>query len=138
MSNFKAQSSNQTSRSNGKVYDLEERTARFGEDIISFAKTVVKDEVTRPLIGQVVRSGTSIGANYMEADGAESKKDFIHKVSICKKEAKETKHWLRMIAKADPGKTGECKELWVEAKELTLIFSSIILVKKSDRSKLAD
>ncbi len=138
MSNFKAQSSTQTSKSNGKIYDLEERTARFGEDVISFAKTVVKDEVTRPLIGQLVRSGTSIGANYMEAVGAESKKDFIHKISIYKKESKETKHWLRMIAKADPGKNGECRELWVEAKELTLIFSSIILVKKSDRSKLAD
>ncbi len=72
MSNGKAQSSNQKPSSNGKVYDLEERTARFGEDIIVFAKTVIKDEVTRPLISQLVRSGTSVGANYMEADGAES------------------------------------------------------------------
>jgi four helix bundle protein len=80
MSNIKAQSSNQAQRSKVKVYDLEERTALFGEDIIAFARTIVKDEVTRPLIGQLVRSGTSIGANYMEADGAESKKDFLHKI----------------------------------------------------------
>jgi four helix bundle protein len=120
MSNIKAQSSNQAQRSKVKVYDLEERTALFGEDIITFAKTIVKDEVTRPLIGQLVRSGTSIGANYMEADGAESKKDFLHKIAICKKESKETKHWLRMIAKADPQKNDDCRKLWQEAKELTL------------------
>ena len=130
MTKFKDQSSNQLQGSKNKVFDLEERTARFGEDIILFAKSVVKDEVSRPLIGQLVRSGTSIGANYMEADGAESKKDFRHKIALCKKESKETKHWLRMIAKADPGKNGECKQLWVEAKELTLIFSSILLQKK--------
>ncbi len=117
---------------------MEERTARFSEDIISFAKTIAKDEVTKPLIGQLVRSGTSIGANYMEADGAESKKDFAHKIAICKKESKETKHWLRMIAKADPDKNGECKKLWIEAKELTLIFSSILLPKKSIRNKSVD
>lgn len=130
MTKFKDQSSNQLQSSKSKVFDLEERTARFGEDIILFAKSVVKDEVSRPLIGQLIRSGTSIGANYMEADGAESKKDFRHKIALCKKEAKETKHWLRMMAKADPGKNGECKQLWIEAKELTLIFSSILLQKK--------
>jgi four helix bundle protein len=134
MSNFKAQSSNQKSSSNGKVYDLEERTARFGEDIIVFARTVLKDEITRPQISQLVRSSTSIGANYMEADGAESKRDFMHKLAICKKESKETKHWLRMIAKADSSKNEECKKYWIEAKELTLIFSSIILAKKSVRN----
>ena len=138
MSNIKAQSSNQAQRSKVKVYDLEERTALFGEDIIAFAKTIVKDEVTRPLIGQLVRSGTSIGANYMEADGAESKKDFLHKIAICKKESKETKHWLRMIAKADPQKNDDCRKLWQEAKELTLIFSSIILSGKASKLKNID
>jgi four helix bundle protein len=133
MPNYKAQSSNQVQSSNAKVYDLEERTARFGEDIIAFAKTILKDEITRPIISQLVRAGTSIGANYMEADGAESRKDFVHKIAICKKESKETKHWLRMIAKADSSKNGECKKLWLEAKELTLIFSSILLSKKTVR-----
>jgi four helix bundle protein len=66
----------------------------------------------------------------MEADGAQSKKDFRHKISICKKESKETKHWLRMIAKANPGRQAECQKLSREAQEFTLIFSSILLPKK--------
>jgi four helix bundle protein len=75
-----------------KKYDLEERTAQFGEAIIKLVKTFPQDSINSPLINQIVRAATSIGANYMEADGAESKKDFQHKISICKKEAKETKH----------------------------------------------
>ena len=69
-------------------------------------------------------------ANYMEADAAVSKKDFRHKISLCKKESKETKHWLRMIAKANPGKEDDCRLICNEAQELTLIFSSILLPKK--------
>ena len=129
MSN-KVQSSNQIKSSNEKVFDLEERTGRFGEVIIEFVKTLERNEINRPLIGQLIEAGTSIGANYMEADGAESKKDFRHKIAICKKEAKETKHWVRMIRKANPQKAVECHKLWQEAHELTLIFSSIILSKK--------
>jgi four helix bundle protein len=109
------------------TYDLEERTAKFGENIIGFVKTLRKDPINNQLIGQIVRSGTSLGANYMEADGAESKKDFRHKIAICKKEAKETKHWLRMIKKANPDRKTECDILWNEGQELTLIFSSILL-----------
>ena len=66
----------------------------------------------------------------MEADGAESRKDFRHKIAICKKESKETKHWLRMIANANPGIRDECLQLSQEARELSLIFSSILLSKK--------
>ncbi|MBI4283535.1 MAG: four helix bundle protein [Chloroflexi bacterium] len=113
-----------------KKYDLEERTARFGEAIIEFVKALPKDPINSPLISQIVRSGTSIGANYMEADGAESKKDFQHKIALCKKETKETKHWLRMMAEANPDRKDECQKLWREAQELTLIFSSILLPKK--------
>ena len=108
-----------------KIYNLEERTAKFGEDIIEFAGTLQKSFINNPLINQVVRSGTSIGANYMEADGAESKKDFKHKIAICKKESNETLHWLRMIAKANLDKKEECRKLWKEAHELALIFSAI-------------
>ena len=74
-----------------KVYDLEERTALFGESVIDFVKTLPQDRVNNELISQIIRSSTSIGANYMEADGAESRKDFRHKIAICKKESKETK-----------------------------------------------
>lgn len=115
-----------TNDKNKKEFDLEERTARFGEEVIRFAQMISKNEITKPLIGQFVRSSTSIGANYMEADGAESRKDFIHKLGICKKECKETKHWLRMIAIADPLVKDKCQNLWRECQELTLIFSAII------------
>jgi four helix bundle protein len=76
-----------------------------------------------------------MGANYMEADGAESKKDFKHKIGLCKKESKETKHWIRMIAKANEDKTEICRILWKEAQELTLIFSSIIISLKNGTNK---
>ena len=112
-----------------KPYDLEERTAVFWEEIIKFAKTLPDNNISRPLINQIVRSGTSVGANYMEADGAESKKDFNHKIGICKKEAKETMHWLRMLAVVNPDKKEQCRKLWQEAHELTLIFSSILKKK---------
>lgn len=123
--------SNKTQNPNEKKkYDLEERTAIFGEEIICFAKTLSKNPINISLISQLVRAATSIGANYMEADAAESKKDFQHKIALCKKESKETKHWLRMIAKANSDKAGECRKLWKEAQELTLIFSSILQSKK--------
>lgn len=109
-----------------KKYDLEERTASFGQDIIIFCKTVNCDTINRPIITQLIRSATSIGANYVEADGAESKKDFVHKIAICKKESKETKHWLRMIAVANSEKKEKCRKLWQEAQELSLIFSAIV------------
>lgn len=110
-------------------YDLEERTAKFGEAIIEFAKKVQKNVITIPLINQLIRAGTSVGSNYCEADCAESKKDFEHKLGICKKEAKESRHWLRMIAKAAPELKDEARIHWKEANELQLIFISI--VKKS-------
>lgn len=109
-----------------KKYDLEKRTARFGEDIIKFAKKVPRNTITIPLIGQLIKSGTSTGANYCETDDAESKKDFIHKIGICKKESRESKYWLRMIVAAVPELKGEARKLWQEAKELNLIFNSII------------
>lgn len=118
------------SRNDRKKYDLGERTAQFGEAIIDLVKTVPKDPISSPLISQIVRAATGIGANYMEADGAESKKDFQHKISICKKESKETRHWLRMIARANPPRKADCHALSKEAHELTLIFSSIPLSKK--------
>lgn len=106
-------------------YDLEERVAKFGENIITFVSGLPKNEINRPLVSQLVRSATSIGANYMEANEASSKKDFKSKISICRKEANETKHWLRMLAHANSAQKATCKNLWKEAHELTLIFSKI-------------
>jgi four helix bundle protein len=107
-------------------YNLEERTAKFGESIIEFAKTLRETTINKPLISQLIRSATSIGANYMEANQASSKKDF-KKISLCRKESNETKHWLRMISMANPDKKEGCRKLWREAHELTLIFSKISL-----------
>jgi four helix bundle protein len=127
MSKAKIQISNEDQNQNDKkVYDLEERTATFGENIIDFVKALPANGINYELIKQIVRSGTSIGANYMEADAAESKKDFRHKIALCRKESKETKHWLRIVVKANPEKRSACKKLWREAQELTLIFSSIL------------
>lgn len=110
---------------NIKKYDLEERTTIFGENIIKFAKTIPVSPVTQRIIPQLVASGTSIGSNYCEADDAESGKDFKHKIGISKKEARETKYWLRIIATAAPETKDQGRRLWQEAKELHLIFNAI-------------
>ncbi len=85
-----------------RVYDLEERTARFGEAIIDFAKTIPQNPVTNRLITQLIGTGTSVGANYVEADDAVSKKEFLKSIGTCRKEARESKHFLRMIVRAVP------------------------------------
>jgi four helix bundle protein len=85
-----------------KKWDLEERTAIFGEETIKFCKKVPRNPITTPLITQLVKAGTSVAANYCEADDAESKKDFRHKIGIVKKESRESKHFIRMIAVAVP------------------------------------
>jgi four helix bundle protein len=133
--NTKARMSN-TIKNPKLKYDLEERTAQFGQAVITFARTLNSDEVNRSLVSQVVRSSTSVGANYMEADGAESKKDFQHKIALCKKEANETHHWLRMIAQANPPRRDACRKLWREANELTLIFSAILHSTRRTASSL--
>ncbi|MFA6306203.1 MAG: four helix bundle protein [Patescibacteria group bacterium] len=106
-------------------YDLEERTAKYAEAIIDFSRKLPQDTISRPLINQIIRSGTSIGANYSEADEASSKKDFLNKIAIAKKETKETKYWLRIIAHALPQYKDEARILWREAQELNLIFAAI-------------
>lgn len=108
------------------IYDLSERTAVFGENVLKFVKKVKETTITKPLISQLVRSATSVGANYMEADCGESKKDFNHKIGICRKESKETMHWFRMLSVASPDCKDDCRILWKEAKELLLIFSAIL------------
>lgn len=108
-----------------KKYDLIERTAKFGEHVIEFCQKVPRGPITNPLITQLIKAATSVGANYCEADDAESKSDFKHKIGICKKEARESKHFIRMIVVAVPELKIEARTLWQEAKELHLIFNSI-------------
>jgi four helix bundle protein len=108
-----------------RVYDLEERTAKFGEAVIDFANTVPQTPVTNRIIAQLVGAGTSVGANYAEADDAVSKKEFLKNIGTCRKEARETKHFLRMVVRAVPELKPHARKLWLEAKELHLIFSKI-------------
>ncbi len=117
--------SNVLTNTKPRQYDLEERTAKFGEEVVLFCTSLPRNEITRPLITQLVKCGTSIGANYSEADDAESKKDFKHKIGICKKETRESKHFIRMMAVALPDSKDNLRRLWTEAKELNLIFNSI-------------
>ena len=116
-------------------YNLEERTAKFGENIIKLAHKIPKTYVNNSLISQLVRAATSVGANYCEADCAESRKDFEHKIGICKKESKETRHWLRMLAVAEPSLKDDARPLWKEASELNLIFTSIVRSTRSNKNK---
>src|SRR2546430_9204918 len=112
--------------SDGKpVYDLEERTARFGEAIVRFAKKIPQNPVNNRLIEQLVGAGTSVGANYCEADEAVSRKDFRHKIGTCRKEAKEAKFFLRMVATAEPGLRPAPRTLSTAATAPPSTFSSI-------------
>ena len=106
-------------------YDLEERTGRFGVNVIRFCKSVKQDIINKPIISQLIGSSTSIGANYMEANAASSKKDFKNKIYICKKEAQETMHWIKMIAECEQDKKEQARILWKETQELTFIFGKI-------------
>jgi four helix bundle protein len=112
-------------------YNLEERTKNFAENIIKFAKKIPKTAINLPIIGQLVDAGTSVGANYHEANGASSKKDFKNKIYICKKESKETKYWLELIVVANPELREEGLVLIQESHELILIFSKIIITIES-------
>jgi four helix bundle protein len=109
-----------------KKFDLEERTAKFGENVIDLCKIIKQDAINKSIISQLVRSTTSVGANYCEANNACSRKDFKNKIFTCKKEIQESKHWLRMLAKAVSEQKEEIRKMWKEAQELTLIFQKII------------
>jgi four helix bundle protein len=106
-------------------FDLEERTAQFGEAIVRFSKKIPRDPTNNRLIDQLVGCGTSVGANYCEANEGVSKKDFRNIIGRCVKEAKETKHFLRMVAASEPTLLNPIRDLYRESKELHLIFASI-------------
>jgi four helix bundle protein len=106
-------------------YDLEARTKQFSKEVIKLLREIKKDEINRSLISQLIRSATSIGANYCEANNASSKKDFRNKIFICKKEIQETKYWLEIIAESNPEYKKELRNLWRETHEFTLIFNKI-------------
>ena len=109
------------------TFDLEERTAKFGGDVINFCKSLTQDNINKSIINQLIRSATSVGANYMEANGASSTKDFRNKMFICKKEIQETKHWIKMLSYCvTEDKKVRLRELWQETHELVLIFGKAV------------
>ncbi|MDD5731978.1 MAG: four helix bundle protein [Patescibacteria group bacterium] len=118
---------------NNKEFDLCKRTINFSKSVIDFIKSIPENIITKPIIGQLIRSTTSIGANYHEATECDSKKDFINKIAITKKETKETKYWLEIISHSYPKCKEEARNLWKEAHELNLIFSKSITTSKEKK-----
>lgn len=114
-------------------YDLEERAISFSEKLILLCKKLSLTVISKPLIDQLIRSRTSIGANYMEANACSSRRDFINKVNIARKESKETLYWLRLLAVQFPEKKESLRLLWKETHEISLILGGIL---KSAKNKL--
>jgi len=106
-------------------YDLEERTREFSKEIIRLARLIKHNPINVNIISQLIRSATSVGANYCEANAASSKKDFKNKIYICRKEIQETKYWIELLAESNPEIKGKLRSIWTEAHELTLIFNKI-------------
>ena len=107
-------------------YDLENRTRKFSKEVINFCKKIKQNNINTNIINQLIRSATSVGANYCEANAASSKNDFRNKIYICRKEIQETKYWLELLAAAGPEQyKKELRLIWKEAHELTLIFNKI-------------
>lgn len=106
-------------------YDLAERTIVFAKGIIDLCKSVPYNAATKSIIVQLIRSATSVGANYAEANAASSKKDFRNKIFICKKEARETSYWLDLIIHIFPENRQNIDGLQKECYELTAIFQKI-------------
>ena len=110
---------------NSKQYDLEERTLRFTKDVIKFINAIPRTLANNEIAKQVVRSSGSVGANYIEANEALSKKDFRMRIKICRKEAKETIYWLKLIEVDNEGADGKRETLIDESTQLKKIFSAI-------------
>jgi four helix bundle protein len=106
-------------------YPLEERTLSFAKDILSLCKTIKTTSLNDNIKKQLIRSGTSVGANYCEANGASSKSDFRNKIHICKKEAQETRYWLKLLEGIEPEHKKQIDTLTQEAHELSMIFGKI-------------
>ena len=130
--NNKKQINNKHQTSNSKrVYDLEERTFQFAKSVRLFVKTLPKTTANIEDGKQVIKSSGSVGANYREANEALSKKDFLLRMKISRKEAKESHYWLRLIYETNKlSNNEEAARLIQEANELKKIFSAIVVKSK--------
>jgi len=106
-------------------YDLEERTLEFAKKVLRLVQKLGKNTVNFKLSDQLVRSGTSVGANCREANETETKKDFLFRIRICRKEAKETDYWLELLLEANSDSKKEILGLQKEAREFVKIFAAI-------------
>ena len=118
---------------NKPKYDLEDRSTEFAKRVVHLCRSLPKDSINNRLSGQAVGSAGSVGANYREANDALGKKDFIFRLKIARKEAKEIMHWLELIEEANPELKSRMQELKQEARELKNILSEII--KKAENNK---
>jgi len=109
-----------------REYDLEERTEKFAKEVIQLCKKLPKNTINMELVGQVVSAAGSVGANYIEANESLSRKDFFNRIKICRKEAKESRYWLRLIASANADFDKDIKPLIQESTELMNIFGAIL------------
>jgi len=109
-----------------RQYDLEERTLKFARAVIAFVRKLPKDVVNNEIIKQLVRASGSVGANYIEANEALSRKDFLLHIKISRKEAKESRYWLNLITTDDEKLEKERLGLCDEAGQLMKIFGSIV------------
>jgi four helix bundle protein len=110
----------------GKEFDLEKRTTEFAKAVIRVCRTLPRNPMNDRLIGQEVGASGSVGANYREANDALGKKDFVQRMKISRREAKESHHWLELIMEANTNKESDIKPLIKEAEEIKNILSAII------------
>jgi four helix bundle protein len=116
---------------NSKVFDLDFRTLQFSKEVIKFIKPLPNTITNREFVKQLIRSSSSIGANYIEANESLGKKDFYFHIKICRKEAKETVYWLKLLELNNMPSRNKCDQLIDEATQLKKIFNSIIQKSKS-------
>lgn len=123
----------QSPNSKGKVYDIRERFFKFAQRVLNIGEMLPKNKVYDVLRAQLVRAGTSVGANLEEADGTLTKRDFINKIVVARKEAKETKYWLRLINSKYLEQDVIAQDIR-EDQELVNILSSIIIKTKTHKT----
>ncbi len=121
---------NNSNKANKHKFDLEERTTDFAKQIIRLCMSLSRNPINDRLVGQAVGSGGSVGANYREANDALGEKDFVHRLKIARREAKEVIHWLELIEEANPKFESDIRDIKKEANELKAILSSIITKSK--------
>lgn len=117
-------------------YDLENRTMDFSKDVINCCSKIKINHINSNIVSQLLRSSTSVGANYREANGASSKSDFRNKIYICRKEIQETEYWLELFESVTPSLKEEIEKIWKEAHQLTLIFNKISSTLKISNLKI--